>query len=115
MKTPEQLKQNKTEITCACGCNRKKLVRNADIKRGWGKYYSKSCKANHQAKTSKGRKFTYKTICKAFNEGRCSEDYFNYIVINNYPEHATRQMEQDYNNKKYLDSVHPFSDEAFDL
>lgn len=36
------------EITCACGCGRKKKVRVADIKRGWGKYYSKSCKAKAQ-------------------------------------------------------------------
>ena len=36
------------EITCKCGCGRKKLVREADIKRGWGKFYSKSCKAKEQ-------------------------------------------------------------------
>lgn len=36
------------EIVCACGCGRKKLVRVADVARGWGKYYSKSCKAKHQ-------------------------------------------------------------------
>ena len=37
-----------TEITCACGCGRKKMVRTADVKRGWGKYYSKRCKAVDQ-------------------------------------------------------------------
>lgn len=37
-----------TEITCACGCGRKKEVRVADVKRGWGKFYSKSCKAISQ-------------------------------------------------------------------
>ena len=31
----------------ACGCNRTKRVRTADVKRGWGKYYSKACKARH--------------------------------------------------------------------
>jgi hypothetical protein len=36
------------EITCACGCGRKRMVRTADIKRGWGKYYSKRCKAKAQ-------------------------------------------------------------------
>jgi len=36
------------EITCKCGCGRKKMVRTADIKRGWGKYYSKACKAKAQ-------------------------------------------------------------------
>ena len=38
-------------ITCACGCKRKKDVRVADLRRGWGKYFSKSCKAKHQMKT----------------------------------------------------------------
>jgi hypothetical protein len=37
-----------TEVTCKCGCGRKKAVRTADVKRGWGKFYSKSCKAKHQ-------------------------------------------------------------------
>ncbi len=41
---------NKVEITCKCGCGRKKLVRTADVKRGWGKFFSKSCKAIHQEK-----------------------------------------------------------------
>lgn len=36
------------EITCKCGCGRKKDVRLSDIKRGWGKFYSKSCKAKYQ-------------------------------------------------------------------
>lgn len=35
-------------ITCSCGCGRQKKVRLSDIKRGWGKYYSKSCKARAQ-------------------------------------------------------------------
>ena len=37
-----------TEIICACGCGRKKMVRAADVKRGWGKFYSKACKAREQ-------------------------------------------------------------------
>ena len=41
---------SKKEITCACGCKRTKMVRNADLKRGWGKYFNKSCKAKHQMK-----------------------------------------------------------------
>ena len=36
------------EITCQCGCGRKRMVRTADIARGWGKYFDKSCKARHQ-------------------------------------------------------------------
>lgn len=37
-----------TEITCHCGCGRKREVRTADVNRGWGKYFSKSCKAKAQ-------------------------------------------------------------------
>lgn len=35
----------KIEVTCACGCGVKFMARVADVKRGWGKYASKSCKA----------------------------------------------------------------------
>lgn len=34
----------KQEIICACGCGRTRMVRTADVKRGWGKFYDKSCK-----------------------------------------------------------------------
>jgi phytoene/squalene synthetase len=40
-------------ITCACGCGRKKQVRTADVKRDWGKFFSKSCKARSQEKRTK--------------------------------------------------------------
>lgn len=36
------------EVTCACGCGRRKMVRVADRKRGWGRFFSKSCKARWQ-------------------------------------------------------------------
>lgn len=39
-----------TEITCACGCGLKKMVRAADVKRGWGKFATKSCKARKQTR-----------------------------------------------------------------
>lgn len=39
------------EITCACGCGEHKMVRAADVARGWGKYINKSHKARHQTKT----------------------------------------------------------------
>lgn len=43
-------------MTCLCGCGRSKQVRTADVKRGWGKYYSKGCKARHQnPNPSRGR------------------------------------------------------------
>lgn len=51
------------EIVCACGCGRKKKVRVADINRGWGKYYSKSCKAKAQEKrTGQYRSFIDKNF-----------------------------------------------------
>ena len=38
------------QITCKCGCGKQKMVRTADVQRGWGKFYSKSCKAREQEK-----------------------------------------------------------------
>lgn len=35
---------------CKCGCGEVFKARVADVKRGWGKFYSKSCKARHQEK-----------------------------------------------------------------
>lgn len=35
-------------VVCACGCGKTRDVRVADRKRGWGKYFDKSCKARHQ-------------------------------------------------------------------
>lgn len=50
-----------TEITCICGCKRKKMVRTADVKRGWGKYFSKSCKATSQERrTGQHRQYIYR-------------------------------------------------------
>ena len=83
-------------ITCACGCNRTREVREADVKRGWGKYYDKSCKAKAQAKereqrhNGKGRRtrrsggianapapVRARTLINAYNEGRVSTEYFS--------------------------------------
>jgi len=50
---------NMIEIICACGCGRKKMVRKADRKRGWGKFYSKSCKAKYQERRT-GQNRTYR-------------------------------------------------------
>lgn len=38
------------EMICKCGCGQKKMVRAADVRRGWGKFFSKSCKAKWQEK-----------------------------------------------------------------
>lgn len=36
------------EIVCQCGCGRKRMVRQSDYNRGWGRFFDKSCKAKHQ-------------------------------------------------------------------
>ena len=41
------------EVVCKCGCGRKKQVRTADVKRGWGLFFSKSCKARFQSKNKR--------------------------------------------------------------
>ncbi|MCK5606735.1 hypothetical protein KAR91_32835 [Candidatus Pacearchaeota archaeon] len=70
------------EITCKCGCGRKKMVRTADIKRGWGKYYSKSCKAKAQErKTGQYRDFLNRESHGSGGQEHCeqfsNEDYFD--------------------------------------
>lgn len=56
-----------TEITCACGCGQKKMVRTADVRRGWGKFATKSCKARKQTRDQlrqggfRGSGVTYET------------------------------------------------------
>lgn len=50
-----------TTITCKCGCNRQKQVRTADVKRGWGKFFSKSCKAREQERRT-GQYSAHKTV-----------------------------------------------------
>jgi len=91
-----------------------KNVRISDIKRGWGKYYNKSCKAKAQAKKyggkpkiSKERRFQY--LCNAFDDGSISEEYFYDTMRNEYPEFMTIDDELAAYNA--LD-VHPFSSEA---
>ena len=56
------------EIICACGCGRRKNVRQADINRGWGKYYSKSCKAKAQEKRTGQYKKHLKEQCNDGDE-----------------------------------------------
>ena len=62
------------EIICKCGCGRKKLVREADVKRGWGKYFDKSCKAKHQeSKTGQYSKFLKKSLR---SENMTDDEYY---------------------------------------
>ena len=60
------------EIICQCGCGRSKQVRTADVKRGWGKYFSKRCKAKCQER----RTGAYKDFLK-----RTKDDYLYEINI----------------------------------
>lgn len=58
-------------ILCRCGCGNKKEVRFSDVKRGWGKFFSKSCKAKWQAENNPRRiksrkKYTTRSQTKAF-------------------------------------------------
>lgn len=47
-----------TEVTCKW-CKTPFMARTADVKRGWGKFCSKSCKANQQEKRT-GQNARYK-------------------------------------------------------
>ena len=71
------------EIKCKCGCGRKKEVRIADVKRGWGKFYSKSCKAKWQEnKTGQYSKYLRKEKAYAnnedYNEPECWDEHKDY-------------------------------------
>jgi len=69
------------EITCACGCGKKRMVRVADRNRGWGRYFDKSCKARHQeARTGQFRK---------------------------YLQGQTRRLEAQIGKRRYGDDIHP--------
>ena len=54
-----ELKKNKPrgkmlERTCHCGCGVKFKAREADVKRGWGKFSSKSCAAKFKDRITNG-------------------------------------------------------------
>jgi hypothetical protein len=72
------------EITCACGCGRKKQVRLSDIKRGWGKFYSKSCKAKRQERRTGQYKnyLYYKNNGGSFFRGRGGEFHQAHLYSN---------------------------------
>ena len=67
-----------TEIICRCGCGRKKMVRMADVKRGWGKYYSKSCKAREQESRTHQHRNYLKKDNNYLNSGVSREKYLRY-------------------------------------
>ena len=106
---------SKTEITCGCGCGRKKMVRDADIKRGWGKFFSKSCKARKQSKDCGGRKYTFETLVNAFHCGKVSEEYVAWVTLRQYQDKEKRLLEEtgiDVNSHIEAFDTHPFSSDA---
>lgn len=73
-----------TQVECRC-CGKKFSARAADVKRGWGKYCSKRCKAVEQTKR------TGKAKPKAFRPHRVStlnDDYYPHNVWDD--EHGIR-------------------------
>lgn len=60
------------EITCKCGCGRKRMVRTADVARGWGKFFNKRCKAREQERRT-GQYADYLA-----NADRKNNDYDSY-------------------------------------
>lgn len=106
------------EITCKCGCGRKKMVRTADVKRGWGLFFDKKCKARWQNKSGKGRvvarknmskKRRYELLCAAYEDGRVSSEYFYRTLENEYEEFASAD---DHWEMYMYNDVHPFSCEG---
>lgn len=62
-------------ITCLCGCGKKKKVRKADFKRGWGMFFSKSCKAIWQERAT-GQ---YSRLKNNYYGGVSKEKYLRYF------------------------------------
>ena len=74
------------EITCKCGCGRKRMVRTADIARGWGKFFNKSCKARNQERRT----------------GQCAEY------------HHRQEKRNDGDDGDTFSNAHQFSNEEYD-
>lgn len=72
------------EIECKCGCGRKRMVRQADYDRGWGRFFDKTCKARHQER-------------KTGQYGR---------IVNREQDRSLCER------NRTLDSFHPFSSES---
>lgn len=114
---------SKIKITCKCGCGRTKMVRTADVKRGWGLYFNKSCKAIHQTKTKGSKPKRYKggiknapadvrakTLIKAFEEDRISFEFFAHA----FPISEYHMLDRDlvWEVEDELCAPHPFSESA---
>ena len=71
------------QIVCECGCGKSKEVRQADINRGWGKYFSKSCKAKAQERRTGQNKAYIERQIDNDNEG-----YEGHIMQSGYFGHG---------------------------
>ena len=94
----------KVEITCKCGCGRKRLVREADVKRGWGKYFNKACKAREQ----EGRTGQHKKYLNRVNETEYLKNYLDMIDNKYTDENGEFDWVDWYNHEE----VHPLSSEG---
>lgn len=47
------------KIQCQCGCGKTILIRKSDLKKGWGRYFSKQCKTLVEEKADKNFKMFF--------------------------------------------------------
>lgn len=97
-------------IKCKCAtCKKEMEVRVADRKRGWGRFCSKSCKAVKQERRNGQH--------KAYLQGRGVSNlhpermrkYDPYLIYIDQHGNEVRDTVAEYH-----DSIHPFSEEAFE-
>lgn len=81
---------------CACGCGNTFKARVADVKRGWGKYYSKSCKAVAQERrTGQYKAYNKRPLHNPLDDVIMSDHDSNITII--YDEnHNDTHWEDDY-------------------
>ncbi len=76
-------------------CKKWIQVRSADIKRGWGKFCSKSCKAKKQSKSMPFDKNAQRSYKPLSNDGTKELNYFDEIPdLNDHDSNIS--IEQDY-------------------
>lgn len=94
-------------VECKCEtCNKSFMARTADRKRGWGKFCSKSCKAIKQERKTGQHKAYLKGRGVSNLRPERLDPYILYIDKNGNPVRDTIA--------EYHDSIHPFSEEAFE-
>ena len=114
-------------ITCKCGCGRTKEVRKADVDRGWGLFFDKSCKAKWQTKKYNSKRPPYNPkrklrpaeherrqgkrhacLVAAWSAGRISDQYYYMTLENEYPQFMSAEDRAECASY----DEHPFSSEA---